>query len=222
MAYLSKLLRIMKQILILLLAIMPIIVCGQELSKNEKKAQKAQLKAERREARRIADSIELNQCATRDARLAAAKAKWIPTKEELAEQERLKAREGATSIVCRTIFDSPQEAFDLLIQNMLRSGIIPSDINEKYFIVKTPPKQVGHGTYELSFSVYLHEGKATLRASGTAYGQFSIGAGIFRSETNMVLPVECGGHEDSLFGIAWAEMEAFVKVLPHEKIEYLK
>ena len=57
MADLSKPLRTMKRILILLLALMPIMVNAQELSKEEKKALKAELKAERKEQKRIEDSI---------------------------------------------------------------------------------------------------------------------------------------------------------------------
>lgn len=202
----------MKRILILLLALIPFASFAQALSKEEKKAKREQMRAERAEARRIEDSLAI----TRDARLAAANAKW----DSMESQPKKENRDGATSLICKTIYDTEQEAFDLLVRNLLSHGIVPSDINDKYFIIKTARKQVGNATYEIVYTVYIKNGKAVVRASATAYGQFSVGVGMFRSSTDMVVPVEYGGKKDSLFGIAWSEMERQVKEIPHTECIY--
>lgn len=226
MADLSKQQCFMKRLFILLLALMPVISFAQELSKKEKKAEKARIRAERAEARRIADSIELAKWETRDARLAAANAKWAPSEEELAAKAREEAKKGATVLLCRTIFDDPQEAFDLLVHNLLRYGVTPAEISERYFIFKTPQKMVGSATYDITFTAYLSQGKAYIRASGTAYKSFSVGGPLLgtmmRSDTNMIVPVEYGGAKGSLFYEAWNEMETFIKHIPHEELIYTK
>ena len=216
----------MKRLLILLLALMPVATFAQEMSKQEKKAYKDSIRAVKAEERRIADSIELAKWETRDARLAAAKAKWAPTEEELAARAREEAKKGATALLCRTIFEDPQEAFDLLVHNLLRYGVTPAEISERYFVFKTPQKMVGSATYDITFTAYLNQGKAYIRASGTAYKSFSVGGPLLgtvvRSDTNMVVPVEYGGAKGSLFYEAWNEMETFIKGIPHEELIYTK
>lgn len=203
MADLSKQLRAMKRILILLLALMPVIVSAQ--TKEEKKARRDSLKAMRIEQQRIADS-------TYHATIA----------QDKERRERERALKGCTVIISETIFDTPQEAFDLLVHNMMRFGLIPADINEKYYIVKTQPKMVGSATYDLTFVAYSDKGKVMLRASGNAYKGFSVGSGMFRSDTNMVVPIEYGGVEGSLFHEAWNEMEKYIKGVPNVGYEYFK
>ena len=205
---------------------MPIMTFAQNMSKAEKKAYKDSIRRVKAEERKMADSIELAKWETRDARLAAANAKWDPTNEELAAKAKEEAKKGATVILCRTIFDNPQEAFDLLVHNLLRYGITPAEISERYFIFKTPQKMVGSATYDITFNAYLSQGKAYIRASGTAYKSFSVGGPllgtVIRSDTNMVVPVEYGGVKGSLFYEAWNEMETFIKSIPYEEVTYTK
>ena len=203
MADLSKPECVMKRILILLLALMPVIVSAQ--TKEEKKARRDSLKAVRVEQQRIADSIYHATIA-----------------QDKARREREKALKGCTVILSETIFETPQEAFDILIRNMMRFGLVPTDINEKYFVVKTPPKMVGSATYDLTFVAYSDKGKVFLRASGNAYKDFSVGSGMFISSTNMVVPIEYGGVEGSLFYVAWQEMEKYIKGVPNVGYEYMR
>ena len=197
----------MKRIIILLLALMPIVASAQDKDalKVEKKARKDSIRAVRREEQRIADSIYRAEIEIDKIR-----------------RERERALNGSTAIVCETIFETQQEVLDLLVHNMMRNGLVPADINEKYYIVKTQPKMVGSATYDLTFVVYQEHGKILLRASGNAYKDFSVGSGMIRSSTSMVVPIEYGGTKDSLFGIAWQEMEKYIQSIPHTSYEYIK
>ena len=195
----------MRRILILLLAIIPLIASAQDIQKDEKKARKDSIRAARREEQRIADSVYRAEI-----------------EQDRIRRERERALNGSTAIICETIFDTQQEVFDLLMHNMTRTGLIPADINDKYFIVRTQPKMVGSATYDLTFSVYQEHGKTYLRASGNAYKDFSVGSGLIRSSTSMVVPIEYGGTKDSLFGIAWQEMEKYLQSIPHTNIVYVK
>ena len=203
MADLSKLLRAMKRILILLLALLPVIANAQELSKEEKKALKAELKAERKEQKRIEDSIWRASVAERQRQI---------------EEERRRSK--STSLLIITPFESQKDVFDALVHRMMQDGIIPSMIDKEYFIIKTPRKQVSFGTYDLTFSVIKKNGKVCVRGSGMGYGSFGVSSGMFRSDQDMIVPLEYGSTEGSTAKTAWNEIEKYLLNIKHLEAIY--
>lgn len=204
---LSAPLRTMKRIIILLLALMPIVASAQskEDIKAQRKAERLAKKEQLAEMRRIEDSIARAE----------------------AERQRIaheieKSREGSTALICITIFEEESEVLALIVNNMKRYGAIPASIDKDFFIIKTEPNMVGSATYSLTYSIYKDKGKVCLRASGNAYKDFSVGSGLIRSSTSMVVPVEYGGSAESLFDVAWSEMELYLNGIPHTDILYIK
>lgn len=198
----------MKRICILLLALMPIFAIAQDKSdlrwqakeekwkaKQELKAQKA---AEKAEQQRIADSLERDRL----------------QKEREARQE-ARMKEGATALIVRTPFEDRKIIMDFLVDRMIKKGDIPSFIDKDYYIIKTEPKMVGSATYTASFTIYLEKGFVCVRAASVAYKSFSVGSGLFRSETDMVVPVEYGGVTGSLCDIAWKDIEDYLLQIPN-------
>ena len=98
---------------------------------------------------------------------------------------------------------------------MLKNGLVPAYIDKDYYIIKTEPKQIFHATYVTSYTIYLEGGRVCVRASSTGYGSISVGSGLIRSTTNMVVPVEYGGVEGSLCYEAWKEMEFYLLNIPN-------
>lgn len=203
MADLSKPLRTMKRILILLLALMPFAMTAQELTKEEKKALKAELKAERKEQKRIEDSIWRASIAERQRQI---------------EEERKRSK--STSLVIITPFESQKDVFDALVHKLMQDGIVPSLIDKEYYIIKTPRKQVSVGTYDITFTVFKVKGLVCVRGAGMGYGSFGISSGMFRSEQEMIVPLEYGSVEGSTAKTAWNEIEKYLLNITHLETIY--
>lgn len=193
----------MKRILILLLVLIPIVANGQELSKEQKKAQKAELKAEKKEQKRIQDSIWKVQEAEREKRL---------------EEEWQKRK--CTSLLIVTPFESQKDVFDLLVYRMMQDGIVPALIDKEYFIIRTPRKQVSIGTYDITYSVIKKNGKVCVRAAGVGYGSVGVASGLFRSDTDMIVPLEYGSADGSTAKSAWNEIEKYLLQITHLETIY--
>lgn len=132
-------------------------------------------------------------------------------------------KKGATEVIVTTSFETPKEVFDILMRAMIQEGNIPKETDKEYFIIRSEKKQVYNALYDIRYVVYQQNGKVKVRANGTAYGSFSVGAGLFRSNTDMVVPVEYKGIDDSLFMTAWKEIDHYVLNLPLiELVEYIK
>ena len=129
---------------------------------------------------------------------------------------------GATILIATTTFETPKEVFDILMRAMIQNGDIPKETDKEYFLIKTEQKQVGNARYDIRYAVYEKGGKVNVRANATAYGSFSVGMGVFRSNTNMVIPVKNEGVEGSLTYTAWKEIEHYILALPLlESLEYI-
>ena len=203
MADLSKPLRTMKRILILLLALLPIMANAQELSKEEKKALRAELKAERKEQRRLRDSTYKAHEEARERRI---------------EEEHRKRK--STSLLVITPFESQKEVFDALVYRMMQDGIVPAVIDKEYFIIRTPRRQISFGTYDITFSVIKKNGKVCVRGSGMGYGSFGVSSGMFRSDQDMIVPLEYGSTEGSTAKTAWNEIEKYLLNMTHLEAIY--
>lgn len=193
----------MKKIFVcLFLAILFFPSFAQNQSKEEKKKarleRKAQLAAERERQWREADSLHL-----------------LILEQQRQEQMEAKRKQNAIALIVKTSFEDRQSAMDLLIDKMLKDGLVPASIDKDYFIIKTEPKQVFNATYVTNYTIYLNDGNVCIRAASTAYGSFSVGSGLFRSNTNMVVPVEYGGVKGSLVYEAWKEMEDYLLSIPN-------
>ena len=175
---------------------------AQNQSREEKKKarleRKAQLAAERERQWREADSLHL-----------------LILEQQRQEQMEAKRKQNAIALIVKTSFEDRQSAMDLLIDKMLKDGLVPASIDKDYFIIKTEPKQVFNATYVTNYTIYLNDGNVCIRAASTAYGSFSVGSGLFRSNTNMVVPVEYGGVKGSLVYEAWKEMEDYLLSIPN-------
>lgn len=193
----------------LLLAFMLVTMAGYSQTKEELKAAR---KAERAEQRRIRDSIARVQDSLY----------WA----EQAEYEKIykaeQAKKGCTALLVTTPFEEPKQILDALMHRMIKNGNIPAHIDKEYYIIRTAPKQVFGATYETTYTIYLDKGKVCVRAASIARGSFSVGAGIFRSNTEMVVPVEYGGIKDSLSDVAWREMESYLLNMRYDNVEYIK
>lgn len=131
-------------------------------------------------------------------------------------------KKGATSIIVTTGFESPKEVFDILMRSMIQRGRVPKETDKEYFLIKTEQVQVGNARYDIRYAVYEQGRKVKVRANATAYGSFSVGVGMIRSNTDMVVPVEYGGIDGSLTRTAWKEIEDYMLSLPLlEKSEYI-
>ena len=190
-------------ILILLLALMPVLANAQELSKEEKKALKAELKAERKEQKRIQDSIWKAKEEERERKL---------------EEEWKKSK--STSMLIVTPFESQKDVFDALIYRMMQDGVVPALIEKEYFIIRTPRKQVSIGTYDITFSVIKKDGKVCVRGAGMGYGSVGVSSGLFRSDTEMIVPLEYGSVEGSTAKSAWNEIEKYLLQFTHTEAIY--
>lgn len=189
---------------IAVLAALLVISIGVE-AQNIKKDAKQQKRAERAEMNRQADS-----------------AKFQDGIYKKREQHIADVRKGATEIIVTTSFDTPKEVFDILVRAMIQEGNIPKDIDKDYFLIKTEQKQVGSAIYDIRYAVYQQGGKVKVRANGTAYGSFSVGSGMFRNNTDMVVPIEYKGMEGSLNMTAWKEIDHYMLSLPMiELVEYI-
>ena len=199
----------MKKIAVLL-ALMLVSFAAHCQTKEELKAAR---QAERIEKRRVKDSIY--------------RAKDSLHRMELEMYQQMVAEENAkrksTALLVHTTYDNPKKVLDLLVGSLMLNGFIPASIDKEYNIIKTEPKQVGGATYTTTYNIYMDsDKKVCVRAASVARGSFSVGYGIFRSNTEMVVPVEYGGVKGSLSHTAWIEMEAFLLSLPHTKAEYIK
>lgn len=182
---------------------MPVIAWAQDLNKEEKKALKAELRAEKKEQKRIQDSV------------------W---KAEQAEHQRALIAEmrkkESTSLLIITPYDTQKEVFDLLVQKMMQKGNVPEFINEEYYIIRTARRQVFSSTYDITFTVFKEKGKVCVRGAGVGYGSFGISSGMFRSNTDMIVPLVYGSKEGSTAKTAWNEIEFYLLNLTHEEAIY--
>jgi len=193
----------MKRIIILLLALMPVIIQAQELSKEEKKAMKAEIKAERKRAKAEKDSIYKAQEEAREARL---NEEWRKSK--------------STSLLIITPFESQKDIFDALVHRMMQDGTIPAYLDKEYYIIRTARKQISVGTYDITYSVFKKDGKVCVRASGMGYGSFSVSSGMFRSDNDMIVPLEYGSAKGSTAKTAWDEIERYLLDIEHIEAIY--
>lgn len=176
---------------------------AQEMSKEEKKALKAELKAERKEQKRIEDSIARAEAAER---------------ERIQEEERKRSK--STSLVVITPFESQKDVFDALMNRLMKDGIVPALIDKEYFIIKTPRKQVSVGTYDITYTVFKVNGLVCVRGAGMGYGSFGISSGMFRSEQEMIVPLEYKSAEGSTAKTAWNEIEKYLLDIKHLELVY--
>lgn len=175
-------------------------------AQNTKKEARQQRRAERAEMYRQADSAMFEDKINRKR-----------------EQHIADVKKGATEVIVTTSFETPKEVFDILMRAMIQEGNIPKETDKEYFIIRSEKKQVYNALYDIRYVVYQQNGKVKVRANGTAYGSFSVGSGIFRSNTDMVVPVEYKGIDESLFMTAWKEIDHYVLNLPLiELVEYIK
>lgn len=193
----------------LLLALMLVSFIGYSQTKEELKAAR---QAERIEKRRIKDSIFYAQDSIY----------WAKWEEAQHRNKAGNINKGATALLIRTPFKEPKQILDSLVHRMIINGNTPAYIDKEYFIIKSAPKQVFNATYETTYTLYLDKGKVCVRAASVARGSFSVGAGIFRSNTEMVVPVEYGGVKDSLCDVAWREMESYLLNMRYDNVEYIK
>ena len=193
----------MRKILILLLALMPVIINAQSLTKEERKAIKEAAKAERREQKRIQDSIYMA---------------------EIAEQQRIydeqRRRSKSTALLVVTPFESPKDVFNALVNKILQEDTVPALIDKDFFIIRTQRKQVAVGTYDITYSVFKKDGKVCVRGTGTGYGSFSVENGMFRGNTEMIVPLEYGSVEGSTAKTAWNEIEHYLLQLKSIEVIY--
>lgn len=198
----------MKRIILMAItALLCVAGYAQELSKEEKKALKAELKAERLEQKRIQDSI------------------WRAEQEEEARwlaEERRKSR--CTSLLIVTPFESQKSVFDLLVHRMMQDGLVPAQIDKDYYIIRTARKKVSTGTYDITFSVIQKNGKVCVRAAGVGYGEFGVGFGVGRGligrNTEMIVPLEYGGVKGSTAFAAWDTIHHYLLNITHEEAIY--
>lgn len=198
----------MKKIAVLL-ALMLVTFAGHSQTKEELKAAR---KAERAEQRRIRDSIYYAQDSIY----------WAEWEEAQRRNRASNVNKGATALLIHTPFEEPKQILDSLVHRMIKNGDIPAYIDKEYFIIKTAPKQVFNATYETTYTLYLDKGKVCVRAASVARGNISVGVGLFRSNTDMVVPVEYGGVKDSLCDVAWREMESYLLNMRYDNVEYIK
>ena len=182
---------------------MPITAFAQDMSKEERKAMRAAAKAERIEQRRIQDSI------------------WRAEDEERTRKwEERERRNKSVSLLVVTPFENEKDVFDALVHRMLQEGITPALIDKDFYIIKTPRKQVSFGTYDITYSVVKIDGKVCVRGAGMGYGSFSVGSGMIRSNTEMIIPLEYDSSEGSTAKTAWNEIEHFLLSITHTKAIY--
>jgi hypothetical protein len=103
---------------------------------------------------------------------------------------------------------------------MMQDGTVPALIDKEYFIIRTPRKQVSIGTYDITFSVIKKGGKVCVRGSGMGYGSVGVASGMFRSDTEMIVPLEYGGVEGSTSKTAWNEIEKYLLQIKHNEAIY--
>lgn len=198
----------MKKIAVLL-ALMLVTMAGYSQTKEELKAAR---KAERAEQRRIRDSIYYAQDS-------AWRAEQEAYEQNIAE---IRAKKGCTALLVTTSFEDPKQVMDALVHRMIKDGNTPAYIDKEYYIIRTESKQVFNATYETTYTIYLDKGKVCVRAASVARGSISVGSGLFRSNTEMVVPVEYGGVKDSLCDVAWREMESYLLNMRYDNVEYIK
>ena len=182
---------------------MPFTAIAQNLTKEEKKALKAELREQRKEEQRIQDSV------------------W---RAQVAEQRRIQEEENrrrkSTSLLIVTPFDSQKDIFDALVYRMMQDGIVPALIEKEYFIIRTSRKQVGVGTYDITYSVIKKGGKVCVRGAGMGYGSVGVASGMFRNDIDMVVPLEYGAVEGSTAKTAWNEIEKYLLQIKHIEAIY--
>ena len=193
----------------LLLVLALFCVAGAAQTKQELKAAR---KAERAEQRRIRDSIYY-------ARDSIYWAEWEAAQQA---QRAENGKKGCTALLVRTPYEEPKQVMDALVHRMIKDGNTPAYIDKEYCIIKSSPKQVFNATYETTYTIYLDKGKVCVRAASVARGSISVGVGMFRSHTDMVVPVEYGVINGSLSDVAWREMESYLLNMHYENVEYIK
>ena len=194
----------MKRLFILLLAFMPVITFGQNMSKVEKKAYKDSIRRVKAEERRITDSLYWAQQAEEEARMYD---EWSKRK--------------ATSLVIVTSFESQKDVFDMLVHRMINDGTVPALIDKDYFIIRTARKQISVGTYDITYTVFKKNGKVCVRGAGVGYGSLRFGYGMgIQSEKEMIVPLEYGGTINSTAGTAWSEIKKYLLSITHEDVIY--
>lgn len=198
----------MKKIAVLLVLAL-FCVAGAAQNKQELKAAR---KAERAEQRRIRDSIYYAQDSIY----------WAEWEEKQRAQRVENEKKGSTSLLVRTPFEEPKQVLDALVHMMIKDGNTPAYIDKEYCIIKSSPKQVFNATYETTYTIYLDKGKVCVRAASVAHGSISVGVGMFRSNTEMVVPVEYGRIKGSLCDVAWREMESYLLNMHYDNVEYIK
>lgn len=183
-----------------------LMLLGMSAQGQTKEEIKAQRKAERQERARIQDSIYKAEIA----------------REKRLDEER-RAKNGATSLLVTTVFEHQEKTIlDMLVRKMIERGDVPASIDKDYYIIKSSPKMAGSATYETTYTIYLMQGKVCIRAASVGYKSFSVGAGMLRSNTDMVVPLEYGGADGSACDVAWKEMEYYLLSIPHTEIQYIK
>ena len=204
-----------KAAILLALTLIPVAGYAQQ-SKQElkdiKQAERAERKAEKAEQRRIRDSIYWAKDSIY----------WAEWEAAQQAQRAENGKKGCTALLIRTPFEEPKMVMDALVHRMIKDGNTPAYIDKEYYIIRSAPKQVFNATYETTYTIYLDKGKVCVRAGSVARGSFSVGVGMFRSNTDMVVPVEYGGVKDSLCDVAWREMESYLLEMKCDSIEYIK
>ena len=199
----------MKKIAVLL-ALMLVSITGfaQDKSKAEIKAElRAQRKAERIEEQRVQDSIFQAQQA----------------EYERAYKERM-MKEGATTLLVKTMFDSRKEILDLMVHSMITNGITPASIDREYYIIRTGKRSAGSATYETTYTIFLDNGKVSVRAASVSEGSVGSYFGYASNTRTIVVPLKYTGSADKGSAVekAWREMEAFLLSIPHSDAQYIK
>ena len=133
-------------------------------------------------------------------------------------------KEGATTLLVKTMFDSRKEILDLMVHSMITNGITPASIDREYYIIRTGKRSAGSATYETTYTIFLEGGKVCVRAASIAEGSIGLSFGFANNERTIVMPIEYNSSaaRGSAVEKAWREMEAFLLSIPHSDAQYIK
>lgn len=177
---------------------------AQKLTKEEKKAQRIERRAEREREQHIKDSIYWAKIfAKQDASIEARK------------------NEGATAIVATTSIPAA-DALNTIARSLISSGYVIR-VDKEYGTINTEPIWGNGASYSLHYVVEEKPEGSQVKGFAYAHGQvsaFSLGLGIGTSKL-IDVRIEYGGVENSTSMIAFRALHKNASSLPDVSIKYV-
>lgn len=189
-----------------ILILVSILVCwsasAQKPTKEEKKAQRMERRAEREREQHIKDSLY-----------------WAKIFEKQDASIEKRRREGSTDIVA-TIPIGVESALKHVAKELINADYI-INVDKEFGTITTQPMSAGGVNYTLYFRFSEDEEGCVVKACAFGHGNVGIAMyGIVKTSEKTV-KIESGGIEGSVSQIAFDAMKKAVEKLPGVKITYI-